>query len=314
MNTLEGKAWQALAAVDGIGAKALWQIAEFLHCQGKTASWLLKNREQAGGAWKGIKLNAPLPDPDVLNGWEGGAIEEQEVTVLHPLHPGFPGRIRDLKDRLILPAILYAAGNLSILKRPGVAVVGRRDAGPEPRAVAEELAFRLAAGGINVISGYAPGIDSAAHLGALRSKGTTTMVLAEGLDHFQVKPEFRGLVTDANALVVSQFSTGSTWAAYRAMARNKLVAALSAVMVVVVSGPEHEAGGRMSGTFDAGASALKLGLTLFVADPAFFPSLPAGNQQLIARGGRPWNPSRGIEPILAAMGPDAQEPGQKKLF
>jgi DNA processing protein len=314
MNTLEGRAWQALAAVKGMGPKALWALADFLFSRQRTASWLLKNPDQAraalGGRWAGIAL----PDPGMLNTGEEGAAEEPEVTVLHPLHASFPGRVKRLKDRLPLPPLLYAAGNLSLLERPGVAIVGRRSAGNEELAVAGDLASALAARGINVTSGYAAGIDSAAHRAALQAGGTTIAVLAEGLGHFRVKPELKGLLNDGNALAVSQFPPREKWAAYQAMARNKLVAALAGILVVIAAGPERDAAGRMSGTFDAGASALKFGLPVFVVAPSFFPSPYPGNRELIKKGALAWEPSAGMAPIISALNSPAPPEPQGRLF
>jgi DNA processing protein len=314
MNTLEGRAWQALAAVKGMGPKALWTIADYLFSRQRTASWLLRNPDQAraalGGRWAGIAL----PDPDLLNTGEEGSAEEQEVTVLHPLHLRFPGRVKRLKDRLPLPAMLYATGNVSLLERPGVAIVGKRSAGKEALAVTGDLASALAARGINVTSGYAAGIDSAAHRTALQAGGTTIAVLAEGLAHFQVKPELKGLLNDMNALAVSQFPPREKWAAYQAMARNKLVAALAGVLVIIAAGPERDAAGRMSGTFDAGVSALTLGLPVFAVDPDFFKENAAGNRELIKRGCVSWSPAAGITAILQALDSPPKPAGQKKLF
>lgn len=314
MTTLEGKSWLALATIKGIGPKALWQIADYLFYHEKPASWLLRNPARAREALKGIRGNIVLPDPDVLGSGEREMAGEKEAAILHPLHPAFPRRVKDLKDRLPLPALLYATGNLSILERPGVSIVGSRDAGRQALATAERLASRLAARGINVTSGYAGGIDSAAHIGALRNQGTTTLVLAEGLGRFQVKPDFKGLLTDENALVLSQFAPGERWAACQAMARNKLVAALSGALVVVASGPERVANVRMSGSFDAGLAALKMGIPAFVVEPAFFSDPPAGNRDLIARGCRAWSPDAGIAPILDAIRTGVGRPEQRSLF
>jgi len=316
MNALEVRAWLALAAAKGIGPKALWQLAGFLFSRGKPASWLLQNPEAIRDALRSKRMNIVLPDPGSLNCEEGDVEGRERATVLYPLHPRFPRRLADLKDRLPLPAILYARGDLSILGRPSISIVGRRDAGDEALRLAGSLASQIAAAGINVTSGYASGIDSAAHLGALRRGGTTTLVLAEGIGHFQARPEFRGLLTDGNALVVSQFAPGEEWTAYRAMARNKLVAALSNALVVIVSGPERDPRGKRSGTFDAAMSALKLGIPVFVTDPAFFSSPPEGNRGLIIKGGIAWSPDASPAPILEAVraANGRKAPEQGRLF
>jgi DNA protecting protein DprA len=313
MNTPEGRAWQALAQCKGIGAKAQWQLADYLVSRQRTASWLLGHPDKVREAL-GNRSGIVLPDANLLKTSVESACEDRRTIVLHPLHPLFPGRIRELKDKLPLPAVLYAAGNLALLERPGVAIVGRRHAAETALAAAAELASQLSAKGVTVTSGYASGIDSAAHLGALRSGGTTIVVLAEGLGRFQVKAEFRGLLTEENALLVSQFAPGEKWASYQAMARNKLVAALAHALVVIVAGAECDDSGRHSGTFDAGMSALQLGLPLFVALPAFFAAPPAGNLELIRRGGRAWDPAVGCAPIISAILAPTRPSGQRRLF
>ena len=315
MNTREGKAWRALAAARGLGPKALWRIAAYLASKGKAASWLVENPEKLGEALGVSRAGFAIPDL-VLH--EHARIEKfpgREVTLLHPLHPDFPPRLRDLEEKLPLPALLYVRGNIALLERPGAAIVGQRQPGEAALAVAAVLAAGLAAQGINVVSGYASGIDSVAHGAALRAGGTTTAVLPEGLHHFQARPEVQDHLTVDNILVVSQFDPDARWAAYQAMARNKLVAALAAALVVIVSGIERDASGRHSGTFDAAMSALKLGIPVFAVDPSFFPEPPAGNRALLARGCMPWDPSSGVAPILEAIrAAGKKKAGQKSLF
>jgi len=314
MNTPEGRAWRALAAAKGLGPKALWRIAAFLASKGKAAAWLVEHPEKLGEALGASRAGFAIPDL-VLQ--EHDRIERfpgREVTLLHPLHPDFPQRLRALEETLPLPALFYARGNIALLERPAVAIVGRRQPGEAALAVATTLAAGLAARGVNVISGYAPGIDSAAHCAALRAGGTTTVVLPEGLHHFQVRPEMRNDLTVDNILVISQFDPDAKWAAYQAMARNKLVAALSGALVVIVSGSERDASGRHSGTFDAGISALKLGLPVFAVDPSLFPVAPDGNRELIQRGARAWEPRTGIAPILSALNSPSIPEQQRRLF
>ena len=69
------------------------------------------------------------------------------------------------------------------------------------------------------------------------------------------------------------------------MTRNKLVCALSQAVIVIEAGEERDAQGKMSGTFDAGKTALQMGIPLFVVDPRILASQPAGNRQLIEKGG-----------------------------
>lgn len=317
MNTPEGKAWRVLSGTRGAGTKTLWMIADYLENQKKTASWLLQNPDKIQDVLYGSKASIVMSDFDDRKFAEVENPGGRLITVLHPLHPDFPQRIKVLKDIMPLPAILYARGNISILNKPAVAIVGKRNAGSAALAVADSIACELVAKGINVISGYAKGIDTATHLAALRAAGTTSIVLAEGIGHFQVKPELRELLSEENSLVISQFELHARWASYMAMTRNKLIGALSGAVVVVVSGPEQDANGKNSGTFNSGMSALKMDIPVFVVTPGFFPDDPEGNRGLIAKGCHAWDPAAGVAPILAAIGSTGEKkphPEQRNLF
>jgi DNA processing protein len=300
MNTPEGKAWRALAAANGIGQQALWLIAAYLSRRGKTASWLLRNPDTIKDFLPLLRANFVMPDFGMKHE-EIVKSGEKRITLIHPQHPDFPRQIMVLKDMIPLPALLYATGNIALLKRPAVAIVGKRNAGTTALAAARSLASELAAKGITITSGYAAGIDTAAHLAALRAGGTTGIVLAEGIRRFHAKPELHDHLTADNTLVISQFEPDARWTAYMAMTRNKLVAALSGAVVVIVSGPERDANGRNSGTFNTGLSAQKMGIPVFVVSPGFFSDHPEGNRRLIAKGCRAWDPADGAAPILAAL-------------
>ncbi|MCJ7524364.1 MAG: DNA-protecting protein DprA [Candidatus Aminicenantes bacterium] len=317
MNTIEGRAWHVLSGAKGVGAKTLWKIADFLASRNQTASWLLQHCGEIDVVLEMKKAGIVIPGFKKNEYGELEKFANRQVTVLHPLHADFPPRLRALKDMSSLPAILYVRGNIAILNRPAVAIVGMRQAGEAALAAAAALAAEAAARDVTIVSGYAAGIDTAAHLAALRSKGTTAMVLPEGIHHFQTRPELLDHLTIDNILVISQFEPDAKWAAYMAMMRNKLVGALSEAMVVVVSGPRRDADGRMSGSFDAGMSALKMGIPVFVVSPHFFTDPPEGNRQLIARGCRAWDPAAGAAPIIETLRSHADQksqPEQLSLF
>ena len=316
MNTLEGKAWRVLAGIKEIGPKTLWLISDYLSRLGETASWLLDNPDKINTVWPGGKSGIAWPDALERKCADAAGSAEKKVTVLHPQHSDFPPGIRILKDKLSLPALLYASGNLAILKRPSIGIVGRRNAEAAAVAAADSLARELAGQGINVTSGYAAGIDATAHLSALRAGGTTTIVLAEGIHLFQAKAEFKDLLTAENCLVISQFEPDAKWAAYMAMTRNKLIGALSQALIVIVSGAERDARGRNSGTFNAAQAALKMDIPVFVASPDFFVDDPQGNRELLKKGCLEWDPAAGAAPVLAAIASAANKkiPEQLGLF
>lgn len=150
---------------------------------------------------------------------------------------GYPAQLRDLSDP---PSALHLAGSaerLADLLGEGVravAIVGARRASDEGAEVASALARGVSAAGITVVSGMAMGIDAAAHRGALEAGACTVAVLASG-------PELASPAREARvhrelrerALVVSELPPGTRPWAWAFPARNRIIAALSEMTVVV---------------------------------------------------------------------------------
>jgi len=183
------------------------------------------------------------------------------------------------------PPILYCKGYLPLLNTKGVSIVGSRDVDDFAIMITKSIASKLAENGLNVTSGYAKGVDTSAHLGALDAHGTTTMILSFGVNFISIKREMRDLNWEKNSLFVTQFAPYEKFSGQNAMARNKLVCAMSKAIVVIASGSERDTQGKMSGTFDAGKSALKMNIPVFVLSPQVLKPAPQGNIDLIKLGG-----------------------------
>lgn len=211
-------------------------------------------------------------------------LKENGITILGICDPRYPERLRRLLGDNA-PPILFCKGNLSILEKSSIAVVGARNINDYGIKLTTRIAERIAQQGINVVSGFAKGVDSSAHLGALDQKGTTTMVLSYGMDHLSIKKDFKGHDLKDKTLFISQFLPFEKFSGQNAMTRNKLVCALSNAVIVISSGPEKDDAGKMSGTFDAGVTALNYDIPLFVVKPSLLTPPPIGNEELINRGG-----------------------------
>ncbi len=147
----------------------------------------------------------------------------------YPGSPEFPARLLDLDDP---PARLFVRGVLPAGRM--VAIVGSRAATPYGLAQARRLAGNLAALGIPVVSGLARGIDAAAHLGALDAGGRTVAVLPGSLD--RVSPASHAELAEriaAQGALVAEWETGVIPYASSFLERNRLIAALASVTVVV---------------------------------------------------------------------------------
>lgn len=133
------------------------------------------------------------------------------------------------------PTVLVAEGDRpDALARPRVAIVGTRAATPHGLVDAHGMAGVLAEAGVTVVSGLAIGIDGAAHAGAVAAGGTTVGVVATGLD-VEYPRRHRALYADvrAHGLVLGESGYGVRPDPVRFPVRNRIIAALADVVVVV---------------------------------------------------------------------------------
>ena len=208
--------------------------------------------------------------------------------------PEYPCRLSGIRSA---PPFLFCLGVADLLTASGIGMCGSRNASDEglrAAAVCGEVATQE---GLTVISGYARGVDTATHVSALSSGGSTVIVLPEGISHFRVK---RGPVADVwdpeRALVVSQFSPSRPWSAGSAMARNNVIIGLSLALIVIEASDT-------GGTLAAGMRALKLNRRVLAME---FPENPSGNAELIRRGAIPVPNRSKLRLRLAGITEDSQ--------
>ena len=174
---------------------------------------------------------------------------------------------------------LDVSGNQKLLDELGVAIVGNRKASEVGLKVATRLGELLAQRGVNVVSGLASGVDTAAHVGALKAGGTTTMVPASGLEKMRIAQHLAPMVDGVKTAFVSMFKRDTPFTGQRAMARNELVRALSESVVVV------EAEKARGGTYEMGRRGLEEGKRVYAISPDDLPAGRAeGNRALIRQG------------------------------
>lgn len=143
--------------------------------------------------------------------------------------PDFPADLDALKDA---PAMLWAMGDLWLLNRPLVAMVGARNASSLGTRMAKSLAAELGEAGFVVVSGLARGVDTAAHLSALKTG--TIAVQAGGVD--TIYPlENKKLSEDIarQGLRLSEMGMGLQPQARHFPARNRIISGLSRAVVIV---------------------------------------------------------------------------------
>ena len=228
-------------------------------------------------------------------------LREGGVTWLPRTDPGFPPLLAAIHDPPPGLFLRGTAGAAELLRRPTVAVVGARACSPYGAQVARVLGRELAAGGIVVVSGLARGVDGEAHRGALESGGTTVAVLGCGIDRdYPAAHAELGARIRASGLAVSEYAPGVEPAPWRFPARNRLIAGLSAVTVVV------EARER-SGALITADLALEEGREVFAVPGEITSALSAGTNDLLRLGAAPLLTSADILELfgLAAAPPEA---------
>lgn len=150
--------------------------------------------------------------------------------------PAYPAALLDAADP---PLLLFAQGQLDLLGRPAVAVVGSRHPTPQGQENAYAFAKALSEAGVTVVSGLALGVDGAAHAGALdglrdATSGSTIAVVGTGLD--LVYPKAHQALAQrlsTQGLLLSEFALGTAPLAGNFPKRNRIVAALSRGTLVI---------------------------------------------------------------------------------
>jgi DNA processing protein len=202
--------------------------------------------------------------------------EERELVAICRCDGGYPARLRELPDP---PAVIHVAGSPDALAAgDAVAIVGARRATGYGLTVARDLGRGLSCAGVTVVSGLALGADSAAHAGALEGGAAPVAVLAGGADR-PYPASKRGLYAAVRAAgaVVSEMPPGFGIHRWAFIARNRLIAALARV-VVVVEGTERS--GSLT-TADLGA---ELGRTVAAVPGRVTCRLAAGTNALLRDG------------------------------
>lgn len=202
----------------------------------------------------------------------------------------YPAQLAELPDA---PKVLYGIGDPSALQ-PGLAVIGARKATPYGIAAARIFSGWAAEAGYVVYSGAAIGCDQAAHAAALDRGGTTVAVMAGGAD--VAYPTGARTMIDRIAqsgAVVSEHRWGTEPTRWRFRTRNRIIAGLSRVLLVVEA--------RIpSGTFTTVEYALDADRTVVAVPGSIFAPECRGPNRFIADGARPIAEVEDLASVLAS--------------
>jgi DNA processing protein len=152
------------------------------------------------------------------------ASSRKGIWILSVFDEEYPHLLKQIFDP---PAILYGCGNVEVLRRPSIAVVGSRRCSVYGKEVIRMITREISSLGLSVVSGMARGVDSQAHLGALQGGGTTVAVLGSGVDVIYPR-ENRRLYREilGRGCVISEFPCGSFPAPKNFPVRNRIISGL----------------------------------------------------------------------------------------
>lgn len=278
-------------------------------------AWAMRPRRSLDALRRGCRDGAPCDEPSrhlaemarasvvderaagakVLEAW---AAEGVNVALVGD--PGYPARLAAGYPHLSAPPLLAWRGT-TIDPGPSVAIVGARRASGYGKAVAGWIAEAVARAGARVVSGGAVGIDAAAHEAALDLPGGTAVVLGCGHAVDYPRPHARqgglfGRILDAGGTLLSECLPFEPPRPGVVRARNRIVAALADVVVVVE-------GGHRSGALLTASAAADWGRMVLAVPGDVRAAGSVAPHRLLAEGAMPCTEPGDIFEALQDLGP-----------
>ena len=142
---------------------------------------------------------------------------------------------KKLKEISAPPSVLYTEGNLELLKKYSIAIIGSRQASDNGKKLTEKFSSELSNCGITVISGLARGIDTIAHTYSYNQKGKTIAVLGSGFNKI-FPPENIDLykkILEEDGLIVSEYPPNTEADSLKFPERNRIISGLSNGIIVI---------------------------------------------------------------------------------
>ena len=228
----ERYAWIQLALTPYIGAESFLTLiqhygsaTEALRAPSSVIAQLAYMGKKAAASWHDTSKAQAATEAALL--WE----QQPNCRLMLLCDDDYPML---LTEGLTAPPILFVRGQVDLLHKPAVGIVGSRHATPQAIRIAKDFGKAISQHNITVISGMATGIDTAAHEGALMHSGSTIAVWGTGIDRIYPphnEPLARQIAE--RGAIVSEFPLGTRPVAGNFPRRNRIIAALSRATLVV---------------------------------------------------------------------------------
>lgn len=178
---------------------------------------------------------------------EINSLHEKGIFILTRADSEYPSKYKTKLGRLC-PPVLFCAGNIDLLKNPGVVIVGSRNLTPNREEFTKKIAERCVNDNLIIISGGAKGADSISENVAVQKNGSYISIISDNLIKKIQQKEVRESIMKGKALIISPFSPTAHFSVANAMQRNKYVYSLGEVAFVISS--TYNKGGSWAGAVE----------------------------------------------------------------
>ena len=271
----EPQAWLALELISGLGGEGLRKLLARFGAPSAVLAQSISTLSQtvAPGVARAIAAGPSAERIDACLKW----LEGESNHLLTLADDDYPRPLLEIADP---PPVLYLKGRRELLGKPGLAVVGSRNATPSGLQNAEAFSRSLSEAGFTIVSGMALGIDAAAHRGGLAGGGSSIAVVGTGLD-LVYPARNKALAHDLaeNGLIVSEFALGTPALAQNFPRRNRIISGLSRGVLVVEAA-------LASGSLITARQAGEQGREVFAIPGSIHSPFSKGCHQLIKQGAK----------------------------
>ncbi len=267
--------WLRLGLVPGIGSATLIRL---LTAFGSPEAVLAWGRNALQPHLTSTQRDALVagPDPSLLAetlAW----LDQPGNSLLTLGDPDYPKPLLEIADP---PALLYCKGRRDLLGRPGLGIVGSRNATPQGLRDAEAFALALSDAGLTIVSGLALGIDAAAHRGGLAGSGSSIAVVGTGLDRiYPARNKALAHKLAEQGLILSEFALGTPPLPGHFPSRNRLISGLARGVLVVEATTD-------SGSLITARVAAEQGREVFAIPGSIHSPLARGCHALLKQGAK----------------------------
>lgn len=268
-------AWLTLCLTPGLGPATIRRLLKVFGLPEKILSASSEAVSRIAGTESAAALKAGVAEAAVESTLRWAARSGNHIVTI--ADAAYPRMLLEIPDP---PMLLYARGNLELLGRQSLAVVGSRNGTAQGLRNAEAFSRIFSDGGMTIASGLALGIDAAAHRGGLAGKGSTIAVLGTGVD--VVYPARNAALFGEIAergLLMSEYPIGTPAVGHNFPRRNRLISGLSRGCLVV----EAAMG---SGSLITARFAAEQGREVFAIPGSIHSPLSRGCHALIKQGAK----------------------------